>query len=102
MSELYDVVQFFQDDSYEYVRCSVSAEEAVKAAYHYSHSIGAKLGTTRRVIITDDGDCTTFEWRYGEGVVFPTKAEGANFPDAKTSPPAEWSLEDNLKHGGGL
>lgn len=66
----YSVCQFFPDESYEYVRRWVSAEEAVKAAHHYTHSIGAQLGTTTRVIITDGGDCVNFEWKFGEGIVF--------------------------------
>lgn len=67
----YSVCQFFLDGTYEYVRRFVGAEEAVKAASHYSQSVGARLGTTCRVIITDGGDCTNWEWKFGEGVVFP-------------------------------
>lgn len=67
----FNVVQFFKDESYEYVCRNVSAEEAVQAAKHYTTSVGARIGTTRRVIITDSGDCTNFEWKFGEGVVFP-------------------------------
>lgn len=73
MTNQFSVYQFFEDGSYEAVRQWVEAEEAVKVAQHYCNSIGAKIGTTRRVIITDGGDCTTFEWKYGEGVVFPPK-----------------------------
>lgn len=99
----HNVVQFFEDGSYEYVRRNVGAEEAVKTARHYCESVGARVGTTRRVIITDDGDSTNFEWRFGEGIVYPTTAEGATFPSAKNKPPREWSLEQNLREfGGGL
>jgi hypothetical protein len=70
----FSVCQFFPGGDYEYVRSGVGAEEAVKAAHHYANSVGAKLGTTMRVIITDGGDCTVFEWRFGEGVVFPPPA----------------------------
>jgi hypothetical protein len=72
MNELFSVVQFFADDSYEYYKEHVGAEEAVKAAHFLSHNVAAQIGTTKRVIITDDGDSTVFEWRHGEGVVFPT------------------------------
>lgn len=72
--ELFNVVQFFADGSYEYVRERVGGEEAVKAAYHYCNSVGAKIGTTRRVIITDAGDCTNFEWQFGKSVTFGGKA----------------------------
>jgi hypothetical protein len=66
----FSVCQFFADDSYEYVRRWVSAEEAVAAAKHYTESVAARTGVTARVIITDGGDCTNFEWKFGEGVVF--------------------------------
>jgi len=71
----FSVCQFFEDGSYEYVRRFVSAEEAMKAVQHYITSVGARLGTTVRVIITDGGDCTNFEWKFGEGVTFPTKED---------------------------
>ena len=67
----FSVYQFFEDDSYECVRRFVTAEEAVKAARHYTNNVATKVGITRRVIITDGLDCTVFEWLYGKGVVFP-------------------------------
>jgi hypothetical protein len=69
----FSVCQFFENGEYEYVRRGVGPEEAVEAAHHYCNSAGAKLGMTRRVIITDGGDETNFEWRFGEGVVFPPR-----------------------------
>lgn len=66
----FNVVQFFEDGGQEYVRRNVGAEEAVKAAHHYCHSVGARMGITQRVIITDDGDHCVFEWKSGEGVTF--------------------------------
>lgn len=76
MNDLFSVFQFFPDETYECVRSRVEAAEAVEAARHYSSSVGAQIGTTRRVIITDSGDHTVFEWKYGEGVVFPPEAKG--------------------------
>lgn len=72
MSELgeFSVCQFFDDESYEYVRRFVGAEEAVEAAKHYTSSVAAKLGMVRRVIITDGGDCCCFEWQFGKGITF--------------------------------
>jgi hypothetical protein len=67
----FSVCQFFDDESYEYVRRFVDAQEAVEAALHYTKSVGAQIGTTVRVIITDGGDQCCFEWKRGEGVVFP-------------------------------
>jgi hypothetical protein len=62
----FSVCQFFEDGSYEYVRRFVSAEEAVKAAIHYTTSVGARMGITKRVIITDGGDCINWEWKDGK------------------------------------
>jgi hypothetical protein len=70
MSSEFSVYQFFDNGMREEVRSFVSAENAVAAARHYSHSVAATMGITRRVIITDGGDCTVFEWKYGEGVTF--------------------------------
>jgi hypothetical protein len=67
----FSVYQFFHDGTYEKVREMVSADEAVKAAKHYCSCVAAQMGITVRVIITDGGDCTSFEWKRGEGVVFP-------------------------------
>lgn len=66
----FSVCQFFDDESYEYVRRFVGAEEAVEAAKHYTSSVAAKLGMVRRVIITDGGDCCCFEWQFGKGITF--------------------------------
>lgn len=77
MTTEFNVVQFFADDTYEYVRRNVSAEEAVTTAHGYCNSVGAKIGTTRRVIITDGDDYTNFEWKFGEGVIFPTREDCA-------------------------
>jgi len=71
----YSVAQFFEDETYEYVRRWVTAEEAVDAAKHYTESVGARIGTTRRVIITDGDDFTCFEWIFGRGVTFPALGE---------------------------
>ncbi len=67
----FSVFQFFEDGMSEQVRSHVDAKSAVDAAHQYCHSVGAKIGTTARVIITDGGDYTTFEWQFGKGVVFP-------------------------------
>lgn len=71
--ETFSVVQFFEDGSYEYVRQFVDVREAAKAFAHYTTSVGASIGTTVRVIITDGGDSICFEWVYGKGLVFPEK-----------------------------
>ncbi|MFI5222715.1 MAG: hypothetical protein ACHQX3_00480 [Nitrospirales bacterium] len=71
----YSVCQFFVDGSYEYVRRFVDAEEAGKAFKHYVTCVGARIGTTVRVILTDGGDCINWEWEYKKGIVYPTAAD---------------------------
>ena len=69
----FSVYQFFDDESYE-LQHFVSAEEAVKAAKHYTETVGAHIGITRRVIIMDGDDSTNFEWRFGEGITQALRA----------------------------
>jgi hypothetical protein len=71
--DLFNVVQFFPNGQFEYVRRRVPVEEAFEAFKHYTTLVGAQIGTTARVIITDSGDLTNAEWKFGEGIVFPTK-----------------------------
>lgn len=71
LPEVFNVCQFFEDDSYEYVRRYVSAEEAVKAFNYYTNNVAVKMGVVKRVIITDGGDCINMEWEYGKGITFP-------------------------------
>lgn len=49
----------------------VTPEIAGTRAVNLCRGIAARLGIVRRVIVTDGGDCMNFEWKYGEGVVFP-------------------------------
>jgi hypothetical protein len=69
----FSVYQFFEDGTYERVRSFVSAPEAMEAVRHYTNNVAVRLGITTRVIITDGGDCTCFEWINGKGVVFPPR-----------------------------
>jgi hypothetical protein len=75
MSEEFSVYQFFADESCECLCRFVDPAEAVKTAHAYCTSVGAQIGTTRRVIITDGGDCTNFEWQFGKGVTYPPREE---------------------------
>lgn len=72
----FSVCQFFDNGAYEYTRRWVSAQEATEAFQHYTTSVGARLGFTVRVIITDGGDFTNAEWKYGEGIVYPPEVKG--------------------------
>lgn len=71
--ELFSVHQFFPDDFSETVGERLPGEEAVAMAKRLTESVGGRIGTTKRVIITDSQDFTVFEWRFGEGVVFPPR-----------------------------
>lgn len=76
MSGEFSVCQFFEDGSHEYTRRYVDAEEAVRAFRHYTTSVGASLGMTVRVVLTDGGDCTNMEWKHSEGIVYPPELKG--------------------------
>jgi len=67
----YSVYQFFNTDEYEDVRRWVTLEAAMQAAVHYCTSVAARTGITTRVIITDGGDNTVFEWKFNEGITWP-------------------------------
>jgi hypothetical protein len=73
MSEEFSVFQFFPDDSYERVLSFVGPAHAVRTAKQLTETVGARIGTTRKVIITDGGDDTVFEWKFGEGVTYPKR-----------------------------
>lgn len=75
MSNEFSVCIFFEDGSYSYEQRYVPLERAMTSAQHHSASVGAKLGMTKRVIITDGGDSIVYEWKFGEGIVWPTKEE---------------------------
>lgn len=71
----FSVYQFFPNDTYEEVLRFVDAKAAVETAKSLIESLGGRLGTTQRVIITDGEDFTCFEWIYGTGVTFPPQPE---------------------------
>ena len=77
MSEapMFSVYQFFPDGTYEAVLRYVPLEEAAKRAIGLTTTVGARIGTTRRVIITDGGDCVCFEWEFEKGITFPSKED---------------------------
>lgn len=81
--ERFNTVQFFENGTYEYVRRNVSAREAVEAAHHYTKSVAARAGMVTQVIITDMLDQTVFDWRYDQGIVFPTREQLAEMAGEK-------------------
>ena len=79
MSDFYSVWQFFPDDFHECVARSVGAEEAVRIAHSCTTRPAAQMGIIRKVIVTDDGDCTCFMWEHDKGVVFPPSGADGKF-----------------------
>lgn len=67
----YSVYQYFPDGRYERVLVFVPAKEALTRAKQLTESVGGRMGTTAEVIITDGDDCCIFQWKHGQGVVFP-------------------------------
>ena len=68
--ELFSVV-WFDPEGYSYrERSQLSGREAVILAHDLSLRPAATSGMIKRIIITDWGDRTVFEWKDGE-VTFP-------------------------------
>lgn len=76
----FSVYQFFVSGEYERVREWVTVDEAIRAATHYCSSIAAQTGIVTRVIITDGGDSTVLEWKYGEGITWPPRRASTPLP----------------------
>lgn len=72
----FSVYQWFMDGQYEAVLDHVDPAMAVKKAMALINSVGGRMGTTVRVIITDGGDCINFEWKFGEGIVYGLQDSG--------------------------
>ena len=75
-AELFNVVQFFPDGSHEYIQQGLPVEEALRLVCNWIAPTrpAHKLGIIERVIITDMGDITVFEWKKGIGITFPRSA----------------------------
>lgn len=71
LEEVFSTYQFFPDDTYEKVIQYAPLVRAMEVAKQLCHSLGARIGTTKRVIITDGGDCTVFEWTHDRGIIWP-------------------------------
>jgi len=69
----FSVCQFFPDDSYEYVRRWIGAEEAVEVFRTYTSNPAARIGITQRVIVTDGEDSINLEWQFSKGITFDGK-----------------------------
>lgn len=86
MTETFSVIQYFPGDTYDVVAAGLDAKAAVELAKDYSERPAAKIGIIRRITIIDSGDCIVFDWRNGEGVVFPTADMRRSAQEAKATP----------------
>lgn len=70
----FSVYRFYANGTYEAVDRYVDVETAQRVAFRSINSVGAKIGTIQRVLITDGMDLTAMEWLCGKGIVFPLPA----------------------------
>lgn len=68
----FSVYVWMRDGVYFCEKQLVDAETAVKAAHSQTSNVSANCGLTTKVMITDGGDCSVFEWEYGKGVTHGT------------------------------
>lgn len=68
----FSVWKFFDDGLNTPAARFISSLDAVNLALECLNSDDARRGRIMRVIITDGADMTNFEWRYCEGIVYPT------------------------------
>ena len=59
----FNVVQFNADGTYHYVERWLGRREALMLAWHCFRRQEGKSGPINRIIITDRGDFTVFEWK---------------------------------------
>jgi hypothetical protein len=71
----FSVIEYLPDGTYQFICRWVDAETAVKTAKKCTLKPAAQIGVIQRVLIIDGGDFACFEWRYGEGITFPTPEE---------------------------
>lgn len=69
--EHFNVVLFYHDGSYNYLKRWLGPEEALHLFRQAIISIGARLGIIEQVMITDGGDFCNMQWIRGKGIVFP-------------------------------
>jgi hypothetical protein len=75
--ERFNVIYFDEEGYWEYALRDVPAQRAVEKAKRMIEIAIEDDNDIDRIIITDSGDMTTFQWERGKGVVFPTRADVA-------------------------
>jgi hypothetical protein len=84
MAGEFSVYQFFPDETWDRTAHFVDAKSAVEEAKRLTTTPMARFGIVRRIIITDGGDFTCFEWQHGKGVTFPTPEQREAARQAET------------------
>ena len=72
----FSVVEFYEGGTHSYVWRGITAKEALKLAAICAREAlarGAREVDRRiqRIVITDGGDHTVFEWTRGKGITYP-------------------------------
>lgn len=73
-SEEFSVYAFLPDGRHWPVLRFVDAASAMHAARRATEATLGPVTKAQRIIVTDGGDHTVFEWTRGEGVTWPTNA----------------------------
>jgi hypothetical protein len=83
VGEQFAVRVYYDNGEHKDVRRFVSAQEACRAFQHYTSSVGARLGSTVRVIVIGHNDCIVREWKFGVGITYPP----SDLPPPYDAPP---------------
>jgi hypothetical protein len=73
----FSVVEFYSDGYHAYVERRLDAKNAVSLAKRCTDAATVASGFVVKVIITDGGDNTVFQWEHGKGVTFPPPEDRA-------------------------
>lgn len=81
----FSVCQFFKDGTSDFEVRFVDHELAVNTFARLCTNVAARVGITRRVIITDGGSFVNMEWQFGQGVTFPPELKNIDLTRRKTN-----------------
>lgn len=81
----FSVYQFFKNGVYDREVDHCDHVTAVETFARLINNVAARTGITRRVIITDGGDHTSVEWKFGEGITYPDELKKIDFSRRKKS-----------------
>jgi hypothetical protein len=71
----FSVAEFYDDGTHAYVERWIDGESAAKLAKRCTQKPAVRLGIIIKVIITDGGDDTVFQWERGKGVTYPEQGK---------------------------